>query len=447
MTKRNEPVRSSAAELRRRAEEQLRVKSAEFTPLHSEEELQKLVHELEVHQIELEMQNTELSQARNEMEYTLARYMDLYDFAPVGYFTLDRTGTINAVNLSGASLLGIERSQLIGQRFKQFIPADNRLFLVEFLATVFGSQIKESGEMTLITAGNTQLFVQIEAIAFQSGLQCRVAVIDITERRCAEQTLIEQRRELEELNKSLGQRITQAVNDIRQQDQMLILQGRRAAMGEMLNNIAHQWRQPLNALALYVQELPLAYDTNELDRAFLENHAKQSMETIHHMSRTIDDFRNFFKANKETVTFNICKVVTHALSLIVKSFEHLGITITFHTHTDTFLCGYPNEYAQVVLNIMMNARDAFVERTIDDARIDLRLFTENSVSVLTITDNAGGIANEIIDRLFDPYFTTKGPDKGTGIGLYMSKTIIEKNMGGRLLASNTGSGAEFRIEV
>ena len=109
--------------------------------------------------------------------------------------------------------------------------------------------------------------------------------------------------------------------------------------------------------------------------------------------------------------------------------------------------GYPNEYAQVLLNILLNARDELVGHNVDDALISIHAFAEGGRSVVTITDNAGGIADEIIDSLFDPYFTTKEPDKGTGIGLFMSKTIIEKNMGGRLTVRNSGSGAEFRIEV
>lgn len=117
------------------------------------------------------------------------------------------------------------------------------------------------------------------------------------------------------------------------------------------------------------------------------------------------------------------------------------------TIDDPTITGYPNEYAQVLLNILMNARDALLGHHVADALISIRIFSEGDTSVVTITDNAGGITGEIIDRVFDPYFTTKGPDKGTGIGLFMSKTIIEKNMAGKLTVSNTGSGAEFRIRI
>lgn len=165
------------------------------------------------------------------------------------------------------------------------------------------------------------------------------------------------------------------------------------------------------------------------------------------MSRTIDDFRNFFRSDKEKTTFGVDQVIARTISLVEKSFLDQRISIDLQTEGDPMVSGYPNEYAQVLLNILANARDALVGRNVSDARILIHSFAEEGASVVTVTDNAGGIADEIIDKLFDPYFTTKGPDRGTGIGLFMSKTIIEKNMGGRLTVRNTGSGAEFRVET
>jgi C4-dicarboxylate-specific signal transduction histidine kinase len=249
------------------------------------------------------------------------------------------------------------------------------------------------------------------------------------------------------LNCSLEARIDRAVDEMRRKDQMLIVQGRLAAMGEMINNIAHQWRQPLNTLGLIIQQLPLFYESGEINEEILEENVGKSMALIQHMSRTIDDFRNFFKPDKEGVTFGVNQVIARTLSLIEKSFKDQKIGIALQTEGDPMANGYPNEYAQVLLNILMNASDELVGHNVDDALILIHAFAEGGRSVVTITDNAGGIADEIIDSLFDPYFTTKEPDKGTGIGLFMSKTIIEKNMGGSLTVRNTGSGAEFRIVV
>ena len=265
--------------------------------------------------------------------------------------------------------------------------------------------------------------------------------------KIANKRLNEQKQELEYLNRTLEERISLAVKDLREKDQMLIQQYRFAVMGEMINNIAHQWRQPLNSLGLVIQEVQFCHNTGQFSPEFLKANTAKSMELIQFMSRTIDDYRNFFRADKEAVTFDVKQVVSRTVSLIENSYKELNIGITIHSEGDPMINGYPNEYSQVILNILGNARDALVEQHVVDAIISIKVFCEGGKSAVTITDNAGGIATEIINKLFDPYFTTKGPDKGTGIGLFMSKTIVEKNMGGRLTVSNTGAGAEFRIEI
>jgi PAS domain S-box-containing protein len=187
---------TTASELRRYAEEQLQAKSPETGIPRADDDARRLLHELQVHQIELEMQNAELRQARDELEKALANYTDLYDFSPIGYFTLDREGTLLAVNLTGAKLLEVERSRLIGRRFGQFIPADNRPAFTAFLDKVFTSQDKEACEVELTTEGNSKLFLHFEAVAFGSCQECRVAIIDITERRRAEEEVQQNRARL-----------------------------------------------------------------------------------------------------------------------------------------------------------------------------------------------------------------------------------------------------------
>lgn len=435
----------AAAELRRQAEERLQAQKTEQKHLRSGETTPQLVHELEVHQIELEMQNAELRSVRDQMEALLARYTDLYDFAPVGYFTLDRDGVIRAVNLSGAALFDSERATLVGRHFGLLVAEESRRPFKECLSRVFAGQGRVSCDLTLAAAGKQPRALQIEAAA--SGQECRLAVIDITERRRAEVGLAEKSRELEEANRSLQVRIDEAVEALRQKDQMLILQDRLAVMGEMINNITHQWNQPLNALGLVIQQLPIYYDSGQFSGELLKENADKAMELILHMSQTIEDFRNLFKADKEAISFSVNLVIERTLSLIEKTFKEQKIGIALHPEGNPMAIGFPNEYSQVLLNILLNARDALVENHVDDARISIHSFTDGGRSVVTITDNAGGIAHENMDKLFDAYFTTKGPEKGTGIGLFMSKTIVEKSMSGRLTVRNTGDGAEFRIEI
>jgi len=135
------------------------------------------------------------------------------------------------------------------------------------------------------------------------------------------------------------------------------------------------------------------------------------------------------------------------LSLVGGSFQNLQIRVEVNTGTDPVITGYPNEFSQVILNILNNAKDALVARAPVEPAISITLHEELGRTVVIIRDNAGGIPEEILDKIFDPYFTTKGPEQGTGLGLFMAKTIIETNMGGQLTVANTGDGAEFRIEV
>jgi PAS domain S-box-containing protein len=238
-----------------------------------------------------------------------------------------------------------------------------------------------------------------------------------------------------------------ALEALREKEQMLIQQSRLAAMGEMIGNIAHQWRQPLNLLGLTTQQLLMYYDMGEFDRKFLAENVEVSMKLIHHMSKTIDDFRNFFKPDKEKNRFRVQEAITDTLTLLDGSLHNPSIKVEIVANDDPVINGYANEFAQVILNLVINAKDVFTEREVSDAKLTITVSSENGFAVVTVADNAGGVPEEIIDKIFEPYFTTKGPQGGTGVGLFMSKTIIEKNMGGKLAVCNKENGAEFRIEV
>ena len=252
---------------------------------------------------------------------------------------------------------------------------------------------------------------------------------------------------LRTLNQQLEKRVEERTAELREKDQLLILQSRQAALGEMIGNIAHQWRQPLNTLGLTIQQLLLFYDLGDFTREFLEQKVSSSMELVQHMSNTIDDFRNFFKPDKEKVQFNLREAIENTLSLLQLSLQNPQISIEVVVKEEPVIYGYPNEFAQVILNLLNNSRDALIEKEIDDPRVTITVDTDGNRAVVTVVDNAGGIPEGILDKIFDPYFTTKGPQSGTGVGLFMSQTIIEKNMGGRISVRNLADGAEFRIEV
>jgi len=543
--------KKASAELRLQAEERLHSNKSELHHPRTEEETQRLVHELEVHQIELEMQNAELRQARDDAESAYEKYVAVRMGAEEALKRLngelevrvaERTeklaDTIGSLQLEIAERFKAEEKVLRMNRLYAVLSETNQaivrtkdqntLFndfcriaveegsfklasvgLVDMESSVFtivasegatafldgilitsneepaglgpiGIAIREDtyyicndyqgspitcpwhersrvhgirasasialkqeqrviGVLTLYADQKDFFDMQQVELLWQMGADISFALDNIVRearRQAAEHALREE---------TIGR--LRAVEALREQEQLLIHQSRQAAMGEMIGNIAHQWRQPLNALGLVVQQLPVFYEFGEFTKDYLDKSVKQAMELIQHMSKTIDDFRDYFRPYREKVEFKLSEATTNTVSLIKDSFRNQHISIEYMVIEDSVIFGYPNEFAQALLNILNNARDAITERHPDNPKVIIFISRQGSRAVITISDNAGGIPEDIINKIFDPYFSTKGPMAGTGIGLYMTKTIIEKNMGGIIAARNIANGAEFRIEV
>ena len=283
----------------------------------------------------------------------------------------------------------------------------------------------------------------------QESLQEQAAMLEeeVAERQLAQEELALNQKELERLNHQLEERVETALTELRQKDQLLIQQSRLAGMGEMINNIAHQWRQPLNNVGLIIQNLQISHEAGTLRVEEMRSEVDKAMDIILHMSQTIDDFRNFFRQDKEQHTFVVNKVVKRIINFVKTSLESSDIRLELEESGPVSISGFQNEYAQALINVVGNARDALLERGVPDPCISIRVGCENGRSLVAVRDNAGGIDAAILPRVFDPYFTTKPPGKGTGIGLYMSKVIIEQHMGGTLSVRNVGGGAEFTLVV
>ena len=416
------------------------------------EETQRTVHELQVHEAELEIQNGDLLRVQKGLEFWRNYAEDIVNTVREPLVVLSSTLQVQTANSSFYATFKVTPKETIG---KFIYDLGNRQWDIPKLRVLFEEILPHDTvindyevEHDFLGIGRKVILLNAREIRRENIAPhiILLALEDITDRRRAEDELKEKRQELEELNTSLEVRIEKAVDALRQKDQKLIQKYRQALMGEMINNVAHHWRQPLNRLGLVVQQMP-HYEAGEFSKEFMEETTAQAMELIQNMSQTIDDFRIFFRTDTEEVTFAVNQVIERTISLIRDSFEDQKISIVYHSAGEPLVTGYPYEYGQVLLNILTNARDALVAQQVEGALISITAFTKGDTTVVNITDNAGGIADEIINKLFYPYFTTKGPDKGTGLGLFMSKTIIEKNMGGKLTVSNTGSGAEFRIEV
>jgi len=247
---------------------------------------------------------------------------------------------------------------------------------------------------------------------------------------------------INEMNQTLDLKIKEEVEKNQRMNIMMQEQSKLAAMGEMIGNIAHQWRQPLNALNINIQNLEDDYTDGLIDEVFIEDFTQRTKKIITFMSDTIDDFRNFFRIDKVKSDFSIADVVEDVLNIQRAILQDYNIDV-YVCGDDFSIYGFKNEFGQVIMNIISNAKDAIVERGIEDGKIVIEL-QKNKIS---ITDNGGGIDNVILNRVFEPYFTTKEQGKGTGMGLYMSKVIIENNMNGELCIIQKSDGVTFEITM
>ncbi len=240
-----------------------------------------------------------------------------------------------------------------------------------------------------------------------------------------------------ELNKTLDQKVKDEIEKNRYKEQLLMQQSKLASMGEMIGNIAHQWRQPLNALSLTIQKIKLLERNNKLNSEQINKITYKSSRLIEKMSHTIDDFMGFFRQNKEKIEFDIHEVIKETVSIIDASFQNYCIKLNINiTEEEMKIHGYRGEFSQVILNLLSNAKDILLEREIENPEINIDISKVESEIIIKVQDNGGGIPTDIIDRVFEPYFTTKDEGKGTGIGLYMSKMIIEENLDGKISVEN-----------
>ena len=242
-------------------------------------------------------------------------------------------------------------------------------------------------------------------------------------------------------------KIQEEINKRLEQEQILIQQSKLASMGEMIGNIAHQWRQPLAQISAIHMNMKVTYDFDKFTKEYMESKIKEANKLTAYMSQTISDFQNFFKPQGEKEVFSIKKACKDAYFILESSLKAHGIEVIFHITQDVTINGYKTEYSQVILNLLSNAKDILIERQIKNPKIELEIKDGNHYALVKIKDNAGGVDASIIDKIFEPYFTTRHQTQGTGIGLYMSKNIIERNMHGYINVANTEDGALFTVKV
>jgi PAS domain S-box-containing protein len=413
---------AEAAEMRCRAEERLTAQAPEARLSRTEDQTQRLLHELQVHRIELEMQNAELRHARDEVETALAKYTDLYDFAPVGYFTLDRLGNIRAANLTTAGLLGVERSRLIGRRFGQFIANDARPGFTAFLRKVFESRVKDVCEVALLHEGKTPLIVQIEAVSAVSGQECRVAVIEITDRKRAEE-------EIEILNTSLAAHAAEL--EIVNQD-----------LEAFSYTVSHDLRKPLTNINCFCQIIQEVFGPGLKKEC--RDYVRDILAETLRMDRLIDTILTFSRLTRSPLhpgpvnLSDIAAKVTASLSRGAPERRH-----EFRIAGGMVAEG-DYKFLQVVMeNLLGNAWKYTGTRK--KAVIEFGEMEAGGGMAYFVRDNGVGFDMANADKLFIPFERLHGAAEfeGNGIGLATVHRIIQRH-GGRIWAEGKpGKGAAF----
>lgn len=266
-----------------------------------------------------------------------------------------------------------------------------------------------------------------------------------------EKKVREKTKALQELNDTLHLRIQKEVKESQKKDQIMYQQARLASMGEMIGNIAHQWRQPLNALMLLIQAFRVKSQNGKLTQDFIDAQVSDGLRIAKQMSNTIEDFRNFFNLSCSKESFNLKEVLENSVSLIKVFLQQNEITLILECEENIEIFGYKSALSQVILNLIKNSEDVLKEREIAQGEIKILASVldgkqQGYVKILLL-DNGGGIEPNNMEKIFEPYFTTKHKSVGTGIGLYMSKQIIEKQMQGSIEVRNAKEGAEFTIII
>ncbi len=253
--------------------------------------------------------------------------------------------------------------------------------------------------------------------------------------------------QLQEFNTALEERVTKEVAKNIAKDIQLMHQSRLAQMGEMISMIAHQWRQPLHIISSAATDMDFKIQLGTIDNETCLKNITTINTLTQHLSATIDDFRDFFKVTKEREETSLDEVVNVTLKIMKEYVENKKIVINADLNSSERFMSFPNELKQVLINLLKNAEDALLEKGIDGAKIEIKTDTDTRYYYLEVCDNAGGIDEKIIGNIFNAYFTTKDEDKGTGLGLYMSKRIIQEHCGGTLSVKNTLAGVCFSISL
>ena len=383
----------------------------------------------------------------------------------------DINGIITFVNDEFCKISGYNQEELVGQNHNIVRHPDVAASTFKDLwQTILQKKTYKSTVKNLAKDGST-FYVNTTVFPIlneKEEIEEFIAIrYDVTQSIRLNEALVLKEQELEQLNATLEQRVNLQTNELlmlnqtlevrikeeveknRDKDRFLFQQSRLASMGEMIANIAHQWRQPLSELNITLYKMNKLYHRTGSDQDIIfEDSYEHAKKIIAKMSETIEDFRNFFSPDRQSEYFLLSLVAQEAIDIMRGTIEKNNIEITLNIKKDANIKGYLNEFSQVLINLMNNSNDAFCNQKVKNRLIYIEIDTSfEGDAIIKVCDNAGGIEESILDKIFEPYFTTKHSSVGTGLGLYMSEMIIKNSMMGRIVAYNENNGVCFKITI
>lgn len=348
-------------------------------------------------------------------------YNKIFETANLGICLTNKEGRFAVVNPAYCKIYGYSEKELIGEHFTKVVPPQNRETMTALHdAFIAGEKEEIPQEWDVVGREGRQIRIIATAGRLDNIVGGPYKITTITD-----------------MTEAYQMRLLQ-----KHQEAMLIQQSKLASMGEMLGAIAHQWRQPLNVINCTTLDMRIKKQLGTLDEAYFNEAIAELSRMTQSMSKTIDDFMNFFRPNKQKTFFELRDCVEYAIGILSAQLRNHAIEVHNEVPKGVRVYGAMGELEQVILNLLSNARDAFEETSTQERWIRLHVKSDTQGVVLVVEDNAGGIDAAIIERIFDPYFTTKGDKQGTGIGLYMCATIMEKSFDGSIRAMNWYNSAK-----
>ncbi|WP_432666136.1 ABC transporter substrate-binding protein [Wukongibacter baidiensis] len=444
----------------------------------------------------LENEISERKRAEERIMRSKQRYQAIFSSAVLGITITTRQGIILQANEKWLEMTGYSEKELVGRNIIKFIDSDSKKDSIDLMNRLVKDEINsyETEKKYIRKDGNFFWGKLFMTSIYDQDSKRKVnlaMVIDITNQKIEEEAVkrsekrfrkivtevaseisyidnpdnillngkdfkaLEEIKEeknklslkLEKINLELERMFKKELDENKRKEALIIYQARLAAMGEMIANIAHQWRQPLNNLGLVLSNFEDAYFYNELDSKIFSDSIEKCRKLISKMSDTIDDFRYFLNPKSEKKNFSVYKNIVSVLDLVEENLRFNNIKVTFETITMATAYGYANQYSQALFNIINNSIDALIDNNSKVKAINISIVEENGMIIVEIKDNGGGIDEEIVGKVFDIYFTTKKESNGTGLGLYMTKTIIENNMCGEINLINIPDGVCMRVVI